>query len=64
MNLNELLKTKKAAGVEMLLFFMVALLPLPIMVQASILIAIAIISLVVRNIEWKEIGFDLKNFLN
>ena len=62
MNLKELLKTKKAAGIELLLFFIVALSTLPMMVQVPILIAIAIISLEVRKTEWKEIGFDFKDF--
>ena len=62
MNLKELLKTKKGIGIELLLFFIVALSTMPLMIQATILVPIAIISLEVRKTEWKEIGFSFKDF--
>ena len=62
MNFREILNTKKGTGIELLLFFIVALSTLPLMLQATILVPIAIISLEVRKTEWKEIGFSFKDF--
>jgi membrane protease YdiL (CAAX protease family) len=62
MSLKEFLKTKKGTGIELFLFFTVALSTLPLMLQASILVPIAIISLELRKTEWKEIGFSIKDF--
>ncbi len=62
MSLREFLNTKTGTAVELLCFFIVAVSPLPVVVSAMILIPIAIISLEVRKTEWKEIGFDFKDF--
>ena len=62
MNLREFLNTKKGTGIEMLIFFIVALSTLPMMVSAPILYAMGFTSLGVRKTEWKKIGFDFKDF--
>jgi membrane protease YdiL (CAAX protease family) len=62
MNLKEILKTKKGTAVELLIFFIVALSTLPMFLSAVILFPLAFTSLGIRNIEWKQIGFDFKDF--
>lgn len=62
MKLKQLLATKKGTGIELLLFFIVGMSTLSMFITGPILYGIAVLSLVVRNTEWHEIGFAFKDF--
>lgn len=62
MKLREFLSTKAGGTIEIILFLAIAIAPLPMMLSVPLLIGIAIMSLIVRDTEWIEIGFAFKDF--
>lgn len=62
MNSKEFLNTKMGGVIELILFLIVAIAPLPMMLSVPLLIGIAIMSLIVKDTEWIEIGFSFKDF--
>lgn len=62
MKLKELLKTKKGASIELSLFLIIAVSMTSILGSGLILYPLALTSLGIRKIEWKEIGFSFKDF--
>lgn len=62
MNFKEFLQTKMGVGIELLLFFTLAISINSMFGSSFMLYAIAITSLGIRKIEWNNIGFSLKQF--
>lgn len=62
MNLNKYLNTNKGAQIELILFCLLSLSTLSMFVVAPFLYGIAITSIIARNIEWSEIGFNFRDF--
>jgi membrane protease YdiL (CAAX protease family) len=59
---KEFLQTKKGASIELLLFLIIAVSVTSMLGSGLILYPLALTSLGIRKIEWKEIGFSFKDF--
>lgn len=62
MNFKEFLHTKKGAGIELAIFLIVAVSMTSMFGSGLILYPLALTSLGIRKIEWKDIGFSFKDF--
>ncbi len=62
MYFKEFLQTKKGASIELLLFLIIAVSMTSMLGSGLILYPLALTSLGIRKIEWKEIGFSFKDF--
>src|SRR4051812_12548772 len=59
---KKVLQTRIGAFIELSLFFIISMLPLPVSIIIPLLVAISIGSIKIRNVKWTHVGFDMRNF--